>query len=475
MSLRDWFANIGAYRKTKKRTGDISDITHLDLKGGMYSIPDEQYRTFLMELISSVQARGEIHYLVEMPTEEGYPLYCELDLEVKIQSGDIDWIEIRKSILEPMAKFIHEIYPDRELDDLLMIVSRADPKPLDGGYTKIGLHMNWPCITVTRGIGWNIRHKMMDWMHENIVLPKEWEVKDAWNKIIDPTVWTQNGLRMIWAHKAQKCDQCKKPGTSCDKCGGSKKIDAGRPYIVCDVVSMMGMEWDKDILSKLKADYELQLRMTSIRKVCPRVSNREEMSIPAFMNSMTYKPIPLGEGEKRKSRKPATIRDTGIFDSNPNHVRDHHRLKLGDMCFDRLIPLDYSDLRYQLIIRDMQENFGVTAVKVKRNTKSDIYLVTTKSKYCSNKKAEHTSSTVYYIYSQTGVSQRCFSQKPIVYPESNATCSNYKGPWIPHKNRELVEQIFTVPEEDKKIQAAVNVRASWDEICRLVDEKRGIK
>ena len=90
---------------------------------------------------------------------------------------------------------------------------------------------------------------------------------ENWDKIIDKTVYNQNGLRLLWS------DKCKRSDNECEY--------ENRIYVIYKIYE--DYEENKDLTNKFLEDRLLALKSTSIRT--------DKQSITEYFNLVKYEEI----------------------------------------------------------------------------------------------------------------------------------------------------------------------------------------
>ena len=298
----------GLNRWVKRESGDDREVTHLDLFGGSYNIPDEMSGAFLRAYARDLREASGKHpkwkwapYISEQRTEV-FAMFCELDFklpgQVVVWSGgerspsgatSVEGRPIVKVIQQAMAKALPG-------SDVTVVVLNADAKtveqkvPRSAAVFKSGLHLHWSNIAVTSTTAQQLRQCMI---HELSQMPDANIAAYDWEDIIDMAVFTGNGIRMLrsWKKIGCKCPKVeykrfdgttsKRPRpegcVDCDYLGFRTKL--GRPYDFVDVVDNSGAT-DRAEFLRLNNDVHAQVVATSIR----RSKNPEEPVIPPIMS-----------------------------------------------------------------------------------------------------------------------------------------------------------------------------------------------
>lgn len=146
--------------------------THLLLDGGVLSVKEEEYEAFKRAYLNDI-AKGEKLCVVEKKTTPCFRFFVDIDY-----TGDFSL---------DFEKIVKELYRIVRLGPC--VVSKAEPRVTPKG-TKYGVHVVWYESVVDKKTANSIRLKILDELgHED------------WEKIIDASVYSGSGLRMIWSYK----------------------------------------------------------------------------------------------------------------------------------------------------------------------------------------------------------------------------------------------------------------------------------
>lgn len=152
--------NIDVWRSSK-------NVTHLLLDGGTLSAKEGFYGAYVQDILNF-----EKLYVVEKKTTPHFRFFIDFDY---VGDHELDFERVCKEVWS-----IVKVGP--------CVIAKADPRITEKG-TKFGVHVIWPESVVTKQIAHSLRMKILD------------EFGPEWEKIIDASVYSGSGLRMIWSHK----------------------------------------------------------------------------------------------------------------------------------------------------------------------------------------------------------------------------------------------------------------------------------
>ncbi|MDD5753538.1 MAG: herpesvirus-type DNA primase [Methylococcales bacterium] len=457
--LKLWFCRNKMFLKRNNHDPE----THLLLDGGRILVPDNMNDNFLEKYAECIKENDRV-YAVERRTE-CFNYFMEFDYHSEEQvDGALLAIHIG-SILQRdfIAKYVSV---PTEFRTTLLVSYCPCVEESDNSY-KTGIHFNWQFpvrVNLAKQLRILVLNKFNSITKEDLgfCLPH-----NPWSEVIDASVYNHCGLRLLYSRKNVPCKtcggnpfkrkhaDCSSDNTSiidaiipCNSCSGTGKQDIGRVYKVVCVIDNTG-EVDRGLSDRCHSDVAFAVKCASIRncttkpETCATLKddafNDEEMSTLAELMMKDEKP--KGRGKRKKKGLDEDIALTKAF--------------LGDS--EDKIPMDeilMNDPRAMIICTFIEKSFDHNPVVVslkymnRRKCKADdektelFYIASTRCKYCQNKGGEHTSAFVYFIITQNGVYQKCFSRKTVVYPNSNKTCEQFKSQ--PKKmDKHDLTQLFT--------------------------------
>jgi hypothetical protein len=143
------------------------EATHLLLDGGKLHESSDFLQVYIDEIV-----KGTRLYVVEQKTRV-FKFFVDIDFVS--DSDELDFIKVTTCLYE----IVHSG---------TCILARAKPREVSGG-TKYGAHIVWPNLNVTKEKAQSIRMKILS------------EMGSDWEKVIDASVYTGSGLRMLWSFK----------------------------------------------------------------------------------------------------------------------------------------------------------------------------------------------------------------------------------------------------------------------------------
>lgn len=158
--------NIDRWRSSK-------NVTHLLLDGGTLSVKEADendfYKAYVRDLLNC-----ESLFIVEKKTTPHFRFFVDIDYV-----DDETPLDVQKVCLE-----LHRI-----VNLGPCFIARAHPRETSKG-TKYGVHIVWPESVVDKPMANSLRLQILRELGD-----------EAWEKIIDASVYSGSGLRMIWSLK----------------------------------------------------------------------------------------------------------------------------------------------------------------------------------------------------------------------------------------------------------------------------------
>ena len=221
-------------------------------------------------------------------------------------------------------------------------------------YFKQGFHLHWPDIIVDKHTSLSIRNNLI--VNLTTVFGKNEKYYNSWEKIIDRCVYENNGLRLVGSDKCTISDGI--------------KVYEDRIYILKDVYT--GTKRDESLFDFYNLDTFQLVKNTSIRTDSQSITEIDILS--EYIET-----------------------DENIETSCGN-----------------LITLSKNSPEYKAIEKFFKLHAtGYRVEDIRNITKSkdkDLYLISSKSKYCQNKQDFHSNNHIYFKLTPSGLCQKCMSE-----------------------------------------------------------------
>ena len=402
-----WLSYMAATSSYVKLNPSVQATTHFRMDGGKLSIDPILMDEFLKKYADALD-RGESLSVVERRTEI-YKMHFDLDVldHSPWTEADID------RVLQEIRTAIAECFPaDRAARLFKAVVLLAPPKQV-GDMWKTGIHVISPDLMVDSAMGLTLRKMAVLRLNK---LGRRLEPLNAWEDVLDESVHTANGLRMVGSVKMSKCPHCaskrkklKNVGFDkfvlCDECNGKTLCNDGRAYTAFLLLDSLGQ---KDVAGteELRQNRVLCVRQASIRCFSPMglVRNPDMVLPPGIAWEVP------GSVKATKNRGATLVVSRKEF---RNQDRKQHLA--GNQQLMQVLEdfLTSSPLMAQMAWTCTENPYQHVRVLKVSYTKVNflVHVEGPGSTYCNNKHGEHNSSKVYFDIRSKHLVQRCFCGK----------------------------------------------------------------
>ena len=439
--IRDWLSINGCFHKK----GDKREITNVSLAGGSYSINDKLYEDFLRTMGNVILNNfndGNLYFCEQRKEEFRYMI--DFDFKDELILNDKQIIQFGKDIVHCLKL----IYSDKDFNFDLIITKSTSSEIITPNLDKLfksGIHFYLKDFKCSSRVAIIIRSILIQYLIHKY---NERHDYNKWEDVIDISIYTKSGLRMLYNNKSKKC--CK---TGCPDCDHRKYIDINRKYSFLTVIDndlnindVMNILYQDD-----KNIYNL-LVDTSIRF---SLDNLTELQLPSVdLNSLPWFKSNLFLKERRKTNSKKKYNDIDeLFDSTT----------LKSSKYDFIEINDNDDIRFKSfkkILKGAKKNGVFSFVqykkcdikrmfytKCKKTDKIKSYLFQIDSTFCTNVMREHNSNHIYFILNRTNLIQKCHSQSKNT--KTGISCKDCKTPLI-QKIPNQIKKVFFQNEEKKK-------------------------
>lgn len=194
----------------------IGPMTHLLMDGGILLVqkPDEFHEAYIQDL-----NEGKRLYVVEKKTQI-FKFFVDLDHQAdrKLDSTQIIDLAVKMNAVTKKRCLI-----------------AVTPTRMVSGKVKTGVHFHWPDLLVTKSDAIKLRNQII------LSLPEGTD----WDKVIDASVYSGSGLRMIWSHKREGTTDFEpyKPWKTVSAGG---KVSALPPEPAMDTLKLFSVRTEED-------------------------------------------------------------------------------------------------------------------------------------------------------------------------------------------------------------------------------------
>jgi hypothetical protein len=391
--------------RAKLNTKDVAAATHLSLRGGMFSVRNQADSMQLYSMMAR-DIRGRVPFFLCEKRSDVFLFYLDLDYAAAAVIAQDTIFEIALRIQEAVRCCYRDYSPDEWLRRGLVSVLVCDePTPVivqKRSFVKTGVHIVFPNLFVTEEQANAIVSYTIQYMTSNC--PQKPDAL-AWASVIDTAVYGNGkGLRMLGSSKCTRCPVCTRrvnidanSDRRCAECHGLGYALCGKGRIYQPVWVIQGGDQSP------AANTERFRNVNEYALVLSTILTAETRPCGAFALPENFVNL-LPRNLKSMGR----LHDREICSSDPRVVAIQE--------FVRSLRPEYSNI----VIAKVIFNGG----KSKTQKNSESYLCKTfgvGSHFCGNVQREHKSSTIYFLVSVKGVSQRCYSRKPPAIGTSGCT------------------------------------------------------
>ena len=432
-SLSSWIISKKLSRSQAQIKSDssiLSQVTHVSLAGGVFVIPDELvlefYRRYAINLL-----KGGHMYFGERPSPV---MRFVLDLDFKhtlvlstrqvecvakiIQQVVVDYFpkdqncecivsgapyktletsKVPQSLISESSDIVSDSVP---MSAAAAAAAAATPssKAVSNVLIKTGVHITWTHLFLRVSAMREIRNAIVETCQEHF--GRRNEPANSWDSVIDDSVYSSSGLRMIGSYKTEKCPRClgkKDLKEFCETCVRRGRVDDARSYWPMFVLDNRG--------NRIR-ERELLYCNNTVQLVCDtviRADSSKDLTDSAFRSKLSLSEqsklskvsASTSESKGRHRKKDAVPESNAVFEASKTKLIDNSHVDDIEK-FIRTIR-NYEELQIDRILVD------------KRKTK---YIVCPRSnhcgRFCMNKRAEHSSNRIYFeLTLQNGCVQKC--------------------------------------------------------------------
>lgn len=427
-----------------------ADVTHYSLVGGKFNIPATHHAEWLRLYADHLQRCREPLFFIELRTPI-FRMHFDIDLIQPNLATLTDIVNMVRVSCNAMKRF----YPDTSVADYsrrftaLVLKSPSMSKGMwndDGAQQpvelfKTGFHVIWPFLLVSQQIALTLREACVVDMVRH--LPPRERPSNPFEEVVDECVLTDNGLRMVGSDKARHCEICKGK-TRSPTCGACiwGKVAENRVYAPFAVYNEHG-ELDEQKLSVLTQQEDV---LTCVR-VC---------SIRSFVTEPTpgFEPPPLAPMKDVEMALTGRRRKQHL---GKNGAPPSAAVTEGVKWLQDAADLPRDCLVFNQVQHFLQQRMGRVEwaeLMVKRfmfSAATQRYFVKVwgdGSHWCTNVQRVHYSSTIYFVISRSGISQKCFCKKKNA--DVQVQCGQYSSPPV-KLTKVLAMALFDVTEEESVV------------------------
>lgn len=381
--------------------------------GGKISLPDEIIDGFF-DAYGQDLLRKQKLYVIERRTPI-FKLHFDLDLTQLHSDAKT------RELLQRMRSAVERFYPVPEREETSWAVCCAVLDEQRQRRAK-GLHVVFPWLLVNDEQALWIRALMVSTLRAELPqLEADWEI------VVDVQVLTSNGMRMVGSDKSKPCPECRNVRDArefCSHCSRQGRIAEDKIYVpwLCEPP-------EEGLLRDLLGNLPHAVRMCSTR-----VPSSKQLATPGFL-------VPAGAPPSSRCRKlPQNEARDGQTHQLCEQAATPMRLRLES------VPLT-EELRAALkeTLANHHSSYAqldIAQLERLTSARRPTFSVRVRGfgcRFCQNRGAEHTTQTVYFILTDRGAVQRCYSRKQV--SRKHGFCDKFASASTPILPR-LMELLF---------------------------------
>jgi hypothetical protein len=365
-NLDKWLETNNFFTRTKD-TPIPSHLLYNGYKGGKVYVPRTKEYEFLSQYATEMNKGTKLYYVETRP--KTFKFMIDVDI------SDTHYWSIEE--ITQLSVFIQKtVFTFFETDKMTICCTSPEKIKNDGIHT--GIHLIWPNLFVTSDTALCIRRGIIQKLKES-----EIKLKKSWEDIIDETIYTRNGYRMVGSDKMSvKTDKEKNDKEKKDK------EPENRPLGLLFVMDSDG-QLSEGYFNRLKRDTKALILETSIRYVIETYMQQGmEIKVPMWL-------------EEDPVQKKAGYKGQGFVVSSKEHFIIENFIK-----------------------RNLPKVYAGSVKEVTRYPDKNILIKTTSS-YCMNIGRKHNSCGIYFFATQHGLYQKCLCSCNKLDGRKSGLCMDY--------------------------------------------------
>ena len=415
----------------------MSNLNIAGYLGGVLCIPDAQYQAFLDRYVADIQAGAPQYF-----TETRGPIfrfYVDLDIERPTELSVDELDIIARACHASAARFL----PDESTHGprhFRAIVCTADPDS-KGDNVKTGVHIIMPELIVDKERALDMRAALVVELSEHMPDTS----LDFWRIACDTSVYNDvtSGLRMLGSSKLKTCGGCNNDKKKCHLCGYTGRQRLGRPYGVHAVYDS-GVR-NEVFTAKMQKSFALAIKHCSIRVAAA------EMNQPRDLHPEWHRFTGCPSREAASKARTESQALTAYLKERTQQPPGRDESSRKKTAWSVICKMDHRvGAMLQMIHRLDPAYARVQAKKCSQSPDGMIYSLQVDghgSCFCLNKKADHGTSKVYFMFYSTDggrYQQRCWSRKQ----NRLGMCSD----WASDKRRIMPSEFKTLWPDYEKLK-----------------------
>lgn len=446
-------------KKNKLMRTSGKDTTHLDMSGGVFSIPPI-IRDEFIKVVADAYDSGEKYYLIESKTPV-CRAFMDLDflnpIAMSMDLAKAYITVIQKSIKKLFMEQFPDIYTDNFKFRVVVFTTASKNVHKDGkDYLKTGIHLIWPDFVSTKQLLMKIRTYVIKSLYEELGERPE---HNSHEDVVDETVFKGSGLRIPGASKMEVCKSCKNKKDArmnCQVCNSKGRVEDPRRYTPYCVMDSSGTLLQDELDRYTKGDNSTftLLKELSIQTDLLQVPTELDLNekLDEIMKYVTKKGKPKKTRGRPSTNKSKTFSEfrrkrlAGELESNISLDEDSSKIA---MPHDEL----FNSVQKFIRSREFKANKPYKDIDIKELLKCDdgeYYIVTTGCKYCLNLGDEHLNNNIYFYIDSNYIYQKCLCSCEKIRKNGKVFCKDWRSPGVLLDDIRIKKKLFPDAVESQK-------------------------
>jgi len=356
-NLYSWCSEHNYFEKTADRF-TLSHLLYDGYKGGKLYIPKDKEYDFLKMYAKEVDKETPLYFVETRPKVFKFMMDIDMSDNHYWDNEEIYYL------CDNVNKIIHEFF-----DESGPVICCTSPQKVKADGVHTGIHLIWPNLVTNSEIALTIRRGLIQKLKESDI-----KIDKLWEDVIDETIYTRNGYRMIFSDKMSK-----------DKESG-KKIIENRKLELLFVVQ--NSDINKIYTERLNNDTKALCLETSIRYIIDTPPMK--INIPDWLEEDS---IVIKEGRGGVSGTVVTSFEHSLIE--------------------------------KFMRKNLPTQFARGIVKNVCRYPDGNLLIKTNSRYCMNIERNHNSCGIFFFGSPYGMYQKCLCSCNTLEGRKHGYCKDY--------------------------------------------------
>lgn len=399
------------------------ECSHLFMDGfrkGKAYIHTEDLPYFYEKVLSDAR-RGKPNYIVELKSRPVFPFCLDIDCE--------DERDLSSAIVQEWIPLIQQALRDSLPDDAdhELVACRA-PSKVKKDKIKTGFHLHFSSLLVDTPTALQLRSYIITRLQTEYGPRPE---ANPWTAVVDRTVLTDNGFRLLWSWKCGRCTDCPAAFRTIERemgpCRGPPGAGWKCPCAVCAKKKEKRQSCpNKCSYGKIaeKREY-VPLAIVGMDGTVYRELTREECLDPAFAIPLMWMTCVRWPDDTVKDPVTVTVSPPSWYtpDDDPTYEEEKRKRKTvhkpvsgGDRgavpVYRRMNGVPDTAAEYLAVSKAVRRamNASVSRLYCEGEGLKRVYQAWSHHRVCANKGGEHESNNVWFEITCRGVSQRCHDE-----------------------------------------------------------------